>query len=108
MDTLKNKTYKSYDYLSRYTQVPYYFDTIKQREIYGIGSNLQKNIPYVSHKVSPGDTLHKLALRYYNNPTYWWIIAYFNNIQDAFITLKDQYAIIQIPNISSIAFGGIN
>lgn len=105
MDTLKNKTYESFDYLSRYTQVPYYFDTIKQREVYGIGSNLSKDSPYVSHKVVSGDTLHNLALRYYNNPTYWWVIAYFNDIQDAFILLKDHFNIIQIPNISGIAFG---
>ena len=108
MDTLRSKNYKSYDYLCRYAQVPYYFDTVKQREIYGIGSNLQKNTPYVSHKVTSGDTLHKLALHYYNNPTYWWIIAYFNDIQDAFIPLKDQFTIIQIPSISGISFGETN
>ena len=108
MDTLKNKNYESYDYLSRYTQVPYYFDTIKQREIYGIGSNVLKNSPYVSHKVTQDDTLYNLALRYYNNPTYWWVIAYFNDIQDSFVSLKDNYSILKIPNIASIAFGRIN
>ena len=109
MDTLKNKNYESYDYLSRYTQVPYYFDTIKQREVYGLGNNLIKdNVPYVSHKISSEDTLHSLALRYYNNPTYWWVIAYFNDIQDAFVSLKDYYTIIRIPNISSVTFGRIN
>ena len=108
MDTLKSKNYESYDYLSRYTHVPYYFDTLKQREIYGIGSNLSKDSPYVSHKVASGDTLHNLSLRYYNNPTYWWVIAYFNDIQDAFISLKDHYSILQIPNISSISFGKVN
>jgi nucleoid-associated protein YgaU len=108
MDTLKNKNYESYDYLSRYTHVPYYFDTLKQREVYGIGSNLLKDSAYVSHKVVPGDTLHNLSLRYYNNPTYWWVIAYFNDIQDSFISLKDYYNILRIPNIASITFGRIN
>lgn len=108
MDTLKNKNYESYDYLSRYTQVPYYFDTLSRREIYGIGSNLLQDSPYVSHKVDHEDTLHSLALQYYNNPTYWWIIAYFNDIQDAFISLKDYYSILRIPNIASIAFGRNN
>ena len=69
---------------------------------------MQKNIPYVSHKVASGDTLHKLALKYYNNPTYWWVIAYFNDVQDAFIPLRNQFTIIQIPNISSVLFGRIN
>lgn len=108
MDTLKNKNYESYDYLSRYTQVPYYFDTLKQREVYGIGSNLLKSSPYVSHKLDAEDTLHSLSLRYYNNPTYWWVIAYFNDIQDAFISLKDYYNIIKIPNLASITFGRTN
>lgn len=108
MDTLKNKNYESYDYLSRYTHVPYYFDTIKQREVYGIGSNISKDSPYVSHKVTSGDTLHKLSLQYYSNPTYWWVIAYFNDIQDAFISLKDNYNILRIPNIASITFGRVN
>jgi hypothetical protein len=108
MDTLRNKNYESYDYLSRYTQVPYYFDDIKQREIYGLGSNIVKDSQYVSHKVTSEDTLHSLSLQYYNNPTYWWVIAYFNDIQDSFISLKDYYSILRIPNIASIAFGRTN
>lgn len=108
MDTLKNKNYESYDYLSRYTQVPYYFDTLGQREIYGIGYNMRKDSAYVSHQLIQGDTLHSLSLQYYNNPTYWWVIAYFNDIQDAFIRLKDHYDIIRIPNIASISFGRVN
>ena len=108
MDTLKNKNYESYDYLSRYAQVPYYFDTIRQREIYGIGSNLSKDSPYVSPKVTQEDTLHSLSLQYYNNPTYWWVIAYFNDIQDSFVSLIDYYKILRIPNISGISFGRTN
>lgn len=108
MDTLKKPEYISYDYTSRYTGVPIYFDTINQRQIYGIGTNLKTDTPVVSHKVSPRDTLHNLALKYYNNPTYWWIIANFNNIQDAFVNLIDRYSILQIPNIASIMFGRTN
>ncbi len=108
MDTLKNKNYESYDYLSRYTQVPYYFDTIKQREVYGIGSNLLKDSPYVSHKLTQEDTLHSLSLQYYNNPTYWWVIAYFNDIQDSFAPLMEHYKVLRIPNIASITFGRAN
>ena len=108
MDTLKNKNYETFDYLCRYTKVPYYFDTIKQREIYGIGSNLLKDSSYVSHKLAPEDTLNSLALQYYNNPTYWWVIAYFNDIQDSFISLINHYSVLRIPNISSITFGRTN
>jgi hypothetical protein len=48
-----------------------------------------------------------LALKYYNNPTYWWAIAYFNDIGDSFGRLIDQFEIIKIPSISAITFGEI-
>ena len=113
MDTLKNKAYATYNYTSRYTGVPYYYDTIKDREVYGIGSNMIQLTESYSHIVKDGDTLDSLALKYYNNPTYWWIIAYYNDIQDAFVPLIDQLKnreqkVIQIPSISSIEFGREN
>lgn len=108
MDTLKNKNYESFNYLSRYTNTPYYYDTLKCREIFGIGTNLKNNTEFVTHKVASNDTLHSLALKYYNNPTFWWIIAYFNDIQDSFKPLKIKYETLRIPSISSIEFGRIN
>ena len=105
MDTLKNKRFAAYDYTSRYSDVPYYYDTLREREIYGIGSNMLKNIAFVSHKVRQEDTLDSLALKYYNNPSYWWIIAYFNDIQDAFRPLWEYIEVIQIPSLASIEFG---
>jgi hypothetical protein len=48
-----------------------------------------------------------LALKYYNNPTFWWVIAYFNDIQDPFKPLKDKRDTIKIPSISSIEFGRV-
>ena len=108
MDTLKNKMYANYDYLSRYTNTPYYYDTLANREIYGIGTNLKLNAEFVTHSVKNNDTLNSLALKYYNNPTFWWIIAYFNDIQDAFKPLSNKYKTLKIPNISSVEFGRIN
>lgn len=108
MDTLKNKNYESFDYLSRYNGIPYYFDTIQGREIYGIGTNMKNNTEFVTHIVKNGDTLHSLALKYYNNPTFWWVIAYFNDIQDAFKPLTKKYAKLKIPNITSVEFGRTN
>lgn len=108
MDTLRNKNYANFDYLSRYTNVPYFYDSLRDREIFGIGTNMKNNTEYFTHKVQNNDTLHSLALKYYNNPTYWWIIAYFNDVQDSFIHLKDKYETLKIPNISSVEFGRIN
>ena len=71
MDILKNKQYEQFDYLSRYSSVPYYYNTEDKKYIYGIGQQLDKNTSYVAHKVKPTDTLDYLALKYYNNPTYY-------------------------------------
>ena len=108
MDTLKNKIYADFDYLSRYTNTPYYYDTLCGKDIYGIGTNMKTNIEYVSHKIKSNDTLHSLALKYYNNPTFWWVIAYFNNIQDPFKPLRDKFEIIKIPSITGVEFGKVN
>ena len=108
MDTLKNKTYANFDYLNRYSSIPYYYDTLQNKQIYGIGTNLKNNTEYVTHKLKNNDTLNSLALKYYNDPTFWWIIAAFNDIQDPFRPLRDKYETIKIPSISSIEFGRIN
>lgn len=108
MDTLKNKNYASFDYISRYASIPYFFDTLSSREVYGIGTNMKTTAEFVTHKVKSNDTLDALALKYYNNPTFWWVIAYFNDIQDAFTVLKDHYVTLKIPSISSVEFGRIN
>lgn len=104
MEKLTKKKFNQYDYLSRYTNVPSYYDIVADKEVMGIGEQLSKNAPFVSHKLTNEDTLDSLALTYYNNPTYWWVIAYFNNITDPFIHLRSKYITIKIPNISSITF----
>ena len=43
-----------------------------------------------------GDRLDTLAYQYYNNASYWWIIASANNIHDAPLGLKDG-TILRIP-----------
>ena len=108
MDTLKNKMYAEYNYLSRYSNVPYYYDTLSGKEIYGIGTNLKQTAEFVTHIVKSNDTLNSLALKYYNNPTFWWIIAYFNDIQDPFKPIMQKYKTLRIPNISNIEFGRVN
>lgn len=107
MEDLKNKRYAKFDYTSRYTGVPYYYNKKDDREVMGIGRNMLKDVEWVAHKVTVNDTLDKLALSYYNNPSYWWIIAYFNDIQDAFCKLSDKLDIIKIPSIRSLAFGDL-
>jgi hypothetical protein len=45
MDNLKNKKYASFDYISRYSNVPYYYHSTDNKEIFGIGKNMLKNVP---------------------------------------------------------------
>ena len=37
-----------------------------------------KNLSLVRHTWKIGDRFYKLASEYYNDPTFWWAIAWFN------------------------------
>ena len=57
------------------TQITHYsFEKLKALKVEDI-----RNIDVVRHTWQSGDRYFKLAARYYNDPSYWWIIAYFNN-----------------------------
>lgn len=98
-----NKAYKVYEKLSRYESFPYYYDTVSQKYVYGVTAYLDEDTPYTIHVTGKYDTLDSLALYYYNNPTYYWIIADFNRILDCYTKLPEG-APIKIPSISSIKF----
>ena len=103
MNVLKDKSYKDYNYLSRYSIYPYYYHTLDKKYIYGKTTQMKQDSPYTLHKVKNRETLDSLALFYYNNPTLFWVIADFNNIQDPFIKLEVG-SYIKIPAIASISF----
>lgn len=103
MDILKNKSYKSYNRLSRYSTVPYYYNTRDKKHVVGTGTNLDDTTNFSVHKVIKGDTYDTLALRYYNNPTYFWIICDYNRIQDPFVD-PEVGTTLYIPLLSKISF----
>ena len=105
MNELKNKHYIQYDYKCRDAQSPVYYNEKYKQEVVGVGSNIKKTTDYIIHNVKPGDTVNSLALKYYNNPTYWWMIVQFNMIFDPFMQLSDRYKTLKIPNMSTVAFG---
>lgn len=105
MDILTDKQYKTYDYTSRYSSVPIYFNEEDGKYIYGITSNLVTSTTYTLHKLSDYDTLDSLSLHYYGRPDLYWVIADFNRIRDPFARLKDRYISIKIPSLSNISFG---
>ena len=104
MDTLKNKNYITYNYLNRYTTVPYYYDTLRNMQVFGIGTNLNKNTESFLYVVGRNESLDSIALKYYNNPTFWWVIAYFNDLLDSLEPLEPGTT-LRIPAIASIEFG---
>lgn len=104
MSKIVNKAYKDYKKISRYSVFPYYYNRLDDKYIYGLTSHLQtNNIKYVNHYVKQDETLDSIALYYYNNPTYYWVIADFNKIQDPYEKLEIG-TILKIPTFSNIKF----
>ena len=103
MSVLIDKSYKDYTRLSRYNNFPYYYHTIDNKYIYGVTSQLNDNTSHIIHTAKNGDTFDSLALYYYGNPTYYWIICDFNHIQDPYAELYSGDK-IKIPTFSSIEF----
>ena len=103
MDVLTNKYYKQYDYISRYSPFPIYYHTLDNKYIIGLDKWLKDSTLYSEYVVQKGDTFDKLALRYYNNPTYYWIICSFNRIHDPFDSPQPG-TLLKIPSFSNIEF----
>lgn len=102
-DILTNKSFKSYDYLSRYSSFPYYYNTEDKKYVYGTTAQLSQDTTYTLHKVKQIDTLDSLALEYYNNPTFFWVICDFNQIQDPYIKLEVGTE-LKIPTLNAVNY----
>lgn len=98
-----NKSFKNYDYLSRYASVPYYYSVMDDKYFLGEKSNLDDTTSYIIHKVTRGETLDSISLDYYNTPVRWWIIADFNHMHDCFEDLKEGMD-LKIPSIGELVF----
>ena len=103
MDVLTDKTYRIYTRLSRYNNFPYYYQTVDNKYVYGVTANLKDTTPYTIHTVAQNDTFDSLALKYYNNPTYFWVIADFNRYNDPYTKLEVGTQ-LKIPSFSDIVF----
>ena len=103
MEILIDKNYKSYDYISRYSNVPYYYNILDKKYVYGTAYQLSKDNSYLIHKVIKNETLDSISLTYYNSPLYFWIIMDYNDLQDPFCDLMEGTE-LKIPTLSNIAF----
>ena len=103
MSILVNPTFKDYSYISRYSKFPYYYNTLDNKYIYGITSYLDDSTLYTLHTVSKGESFDSLALKYYNNPTLYWVICSYNHVQDPYKELTEGES-LKIPVLSNIRF----
>ena len=104
MNVLKDKSSKTYLYISRYATLPYYYNTLNKKYVYSISKNLNTNTDYVLHNLVDSDSLDSLALKYYGRPDLFWVIADFNNLNDPYIKLVDKMSSIKIPSLSGITW----
>ena len=104
MNVLKDKSSKTYLYTSRYATLPYYYNTLDKKYMYGISTTLNTNTHYVLHNLVDSDSLDSLALKYYGRPDLFWVIADFNNLNDPYIRLVDKMSSIKIPSLSGITW----
>lgn len=103
MEVLTDKSYKSYERLSRYSSFPYYYNRNDNKYIYGTTGQLDDTTPFSSYIVKQNDTYDSIALDFYNNPTYYWVICDFNRIQDPFEN-PTAGTLLRIPVFSSIRY----
>ncbi len=104
MDVLKDEERRTYDYVSRYTAFPFYYNTEDDKYIYGLTNQLNDDVTYVLHKIKQSDNLDSLSYYYYGRPDLYWVIADFNKIQDPFVTLWGNYESLKIPTLNRISF----
>lgn len=103
MRRLTNKSYRTYDKLSRYATFPYYYDMDNNKYVYGTTAQLKDNTIHSIYVVKARDTLDTIALYFYNNPTYFWVICLFNHIRDPYKKLEVGTE-LKIPTLSTIEF----
>ena len=106
MQVLKDKQTRNEDALSRYNQLPFYYNVIDDKYMYGLAKHLSEGTQYTTHNVQQYDTPESLAQYYYGRPDYYWIILDFNRILNPFINLYKSMSTIKIPSLSYIYFEG--
>lgn len=103
MSVIIDSAAKDYSYLSRYSDFNVLYNSEDGKKYYETTSQLRSDFSiFESHLVEVGDSLDSIALRYYGNPLYWWIIADVNRIQDIF-NLKVGTR-LSIPYLNQISY----
>lgn len=104
MDILTNKSKKYYNYTSRYSVAPYYYNPKDKKYIYGLTSNLKDDTEYVIHYVKDSDTYDSIALKYYGSPDLYWVICDYNRIQDPYTKPWNKFNYLYVPSLAGIRY----
>lgn len=94
--SLTNELYSNYLEERGLTEITYIpFTNFKKL------TDLQKRqLTKINHTWKSGDRYYKLSAMHYGNPSYWWIIAYYNNKPtEASISIGDTIIIPKPLNI---------
>lgn len=102
MEILTNKTAKTGQYFSRNNGFYYYYNKLDNKNQLSTKAWLGRtaNVQETRYIVKEGDTYDMLALTFYNNPTYYWIICDYNRIIDPFVEPK-KGDILYIPTLGT-------
>lgn len=100
MDILTNQTVKTSNHYSRYNGLNMYYNKHDNRYQLALKTWLKMDFDYIKYTVKEGDTLDYIALKFYNNPTYYWLICEANRILDPTVEPKVG-DILLIPNLGS-------
>lgn len=94
---------KTYDYFSRYSELNTYYSNLDKKRYYETSNHLSKDIDsYIKHTVCLNENLDTIALKYYANPLYWWIIADINGIKDPF--KLEVGKVLIVPYLNQVKF----
>ena len=102
-DVLRHKSYLQYNGISRYARFPYYYNETDNKYVSGTTNQLDDSTDFIYYTVKTGDSYDSIALRYYDNPTYYWIICDFNRIQDCF-DKPEVGTVLKVPTFSRLTY----
>lgn len=100
MDILTNKTVKTSQYFSRYNGINSYYNKHDKKYQLALKSWLKQDFDFTKYTVEKDDTWDYIALKYYNNPTYYWIICDANKILDP-MKQPEEGDILLIPSLGN-------
>jgi len=103
MDVLSNRAIKSSKYFSRYNGLNYFYNNNDGKYQLEMRHWLRNDIDetqLTKYLVKEKDTYDSIALQFYNNPLYYWIICDYNRIIDPIIPPKPD-SILYIPSLNA-------